>query len=719
MPISRCLIFILALIVLPVAAAQRFEGDLPGATGRYAIDVPDGWQPGGRLIVYSHGFSMRFPSQDVQVETAPNAETRGYFMGRGYALAAASFSSRGWAMFDMEREQRALLAEFRRRAGNPGEIILFGGSLGGLVSMKTAEDYSAAGEQVAAVLALCPPLAGARSWDFAVDTRLLFDAVCESNPLPEGSAALPWVLDYSAIPTDLSDIPDGATLESVLPIANRIRQCMGFFQPSIFDTSAQLQRRAQLKSLLRITSDDFLLTNIAYAIYPLADLIQGPDKLAGFNGFDNRFVNYGDPAINARVRRVTGDPIAAAKMRASSNLRGPIGKAKVLVLPTDRDELVIPEHVEVLSDLGIPREQLSIALIRQTQPAHCDFSKSELLAGFESLRNWIDGGPQPDAASLRANCLDRRGLSGDRCGFDPSITLSSLDQRIRPRQLEPRPISPRHSGSWFDPQFDGEGLLIEIINGGRDAVVSWYTYPPVGGDGEQRWIVGLGRVTEDGIHVAEAFEYRGARFADFDPADIQTLRFGELTLAFGGCELPPAPGQSLPAGQLRLRFQGSSAYGSGERVLAQLTQNAVTYPLCTEVGIPPLPEPSSSYAGSWFRASGAGDGWLLQIGSDRRAVVGWYTFDPQGKPAWLIGTGVFDPVFGRVTFAMQRTRGARFGPAFRAADVQRIDWGELTLNFDTCNRGRAAWSAREPGWTSGSEVILRLTRVDGTPACED
>jgi len=719
MPISRCVILILALIALPAAAAQRFEGELPGATGRYAIDVPDGWQPGGRLIVYSHGFSMQFPSQNLQVETAPNAETRAYFMGRGYALAAASYSSRGWALFDIEREQRALLAEFRRRAGSPGEILLFGGSLGGLVSMKTAEDYSAAGEPVGGVLALCPPLAGARSWDFAVDTRLLFDAVCESNPLPEGSAALPWVLDYSAIPPNLSDLPDGATLESVLPIANRVRQCMGFYQPSIFDTSAQLQRRAQLKALLGITSDDFLLTNIAYAIYPLADLIQGPDKLAGFNAFDNRFVNYGDPAINARVRRVTGDPIAAAKLRASSNLRGPYGNARLLVIPTDRDELVIPEHIEVLSELAIARERLTIAVIRQSEPAHCDFSASELLAGFESLRNWIDGGPQPDAASLRANCVARRGQSGDRCGYDPSISLSSLDQRIRPRQLEPRPISSRHSGSWFDPQFDGEGLLIEIINGGRDAVVSWYTYPPVGGEGDQRWIVGLGRVTADGIHVAEAFEYRGARFGDFDPADIETLRFGELTLAFAGCDLAPAPGQALPSGQLRLRFKGSSAYGSGERVLSPLTQNAVTYPLCTEVGIPPLPEPSSSYAGSWFRASGAGDGWLLQIGSDRRAVVGWYTFDPQGRPAWLIGTGLFDPATRRVTFTMQRTRGARFGSAFRPVDVQRVDWGDLTLSFDTCNSGRALWTTRESGWASGSEVIVRLTRVDGTPGCEE
>ncbi len=717
MPI-RCLLLLLAsLCALPASGIERFEGDLSDAQGRYAIDVPEGWQAGNSLIIYSHGFSMRTPQQVGSVNTAPNAEIRDYFLARGYALAAGSYASRGWALFDIDREQRALLAEFQRRAGKPGEILLFGGSLGGLVSLKTAEAYAAAGEPVAGVLAACPPLAGARSWDTALDTRLLFDAVCESNPLPSGSAALPWVIDYSAIPPNLSDLTDGRTLESALPTANRIRQCMGFYQPAIFDTSAQLQRRARLKALLGISSDEFLLTNIAYAVYPLADLIQGPDKLAGFNALDNLNVNYGDAQINERVLRVARDPLAAVKLRAASDLRGPFGAARVLVLHTDRDELVIPEHVDALAALALPREQLSIALVRQSQVAHCDFSGAELLSGFEALRRWIDGGERPETASLRSECETLRGANDDRCGFDPTVTLATLDARIRPRQLESRQISPWHSGSWFDRSFDGEGLLIEIINDGRDAVIGWYTYPPGGGSGEQRWVAGLGRVTEDGIHVAEAFEYRGARFGNVDPDDIQSVRWGELTLAFDGCEQPPAPGQLVPAGHLRLRYAGPAAYGSGERQLDPLTQNAVTYPVCTEAGIPPQAEPSSAYAGSWYRESAPGDGWALQIGADRQAVLGWYTFDPQGEPAWLLGTGEFDPASRRVELRVERTRGARFGVDFRPTDVQRIDWGDLTLTFDSCSSGRAEWTTREPGWSSGGVDIVRLTRVDGTPDC--
>jgi len=716
---NRLLVLVLLQFSVPSLAIQRFEGELPGALGRFAIDVPADWQPGGRLIVYNHGFSMRFPTQVEHINTAPNGPFRDYLLDRGYALAAASYATRGWAMFDMEREQAALLAEFKRRAGNPGEILLFGGSLGGLVSLKTAEQFVARGEPVGGVYALCPPLAGARTWDAAVDTRLLFDAVCTSSPLPDGSTTLPWVLDYSAIPPNLSDLTDGSTLESALPIANRIRQCMGFYQPNFFDTSSQLQRRAKLKSLLGISSDDFLLNQIAYAVYPLADLIQAPEKLAGRNAFDFFFNDTATTETNARVLRVARDPLAAARLRAVSDLRGPFGNARMLVLHTERDELVVPSHLEVLDGLGIAPDRLSVALARQSGVAHCDFSGSELLAGFESLRRWIDGGAQPDADSLRVDCETRRGVSGDRCDFARNVPVAPLDERIRPRNLPIRPIAARHSGSWFDTRFDGEGLLIEILNQGRDALVGWYTYPPSGADGEQRWIVGLGRVTEDGIYVAEAYETRGARFNAFDPNAVQIVPWGELTLAFGGCEQPAGGGQGLPGGQLRLGYRGPAAYGSGERVLTQLTQNAVNQPLCAEVGIPPLPSEGSRYAGSWARLNAPGDGWVLQVGADSRALLGWYTYDPQGRPAWLVGIGEFDEVNRRVRLDLQRTRGARFGSAFRPLDVQRIEWGELRLEFDSCSRARAAWTPVEGGWSPGSAVLERITQVDGTPECRD
>src|SRR5690606_36339244 len=112
---------------------------------------------------------------------APSDELRDYFLQRGFALAAGSYSQRGWAVFNLRQDQRALLDVFEAEAGEPGAIFLLGGSLGGLVSLKTAEFWAEDGEPVAGTLALCPPLAGARTWDGAADLKLAYDSICDGS----------------------------------------------------------------------------------------------------------------------------------------------------------------------------------------------------------------------------------------------------------------------------------------------------------------------------------------------------------------------------------------------------------------------------------------------------------------------------------------------------------------------------------------------------------
>ena len=245
-------LFLFALSVCTSVHAQvTHEGALPGGAGSYRIVVPSGWQAGGPLIVYSHGFSMSKPAADDPPSVAPSGTIRDYLLSRGYALAAGSFRTRGWALFDLAADQRALLTQFRAQVGNPGDIILVGGSLGGVASMKTAEAFVADGEPVSGVYALCAPMDGARTWDQAVDVRLLFDAVCPDSPLPTSDTSLPWVLAAQDIPDDIDDIEDPDVLVRLGSAANRIRQCTGMFQPSVLDTDAQRQRRTRLKSLER------------------------------------------------------------------------------------------------------------------------------------------------------------------------------------------------------------------------------------------------------------------------------------------------------------------------------------------------------------------------------------------------------------------------------------------------------------------------------------
>jgi hypothetical protein len=718
----KTMISLLFLLFLAsgASAQQRFEGELAEASGLYRIDLPAGWQPGGRLIIYNHGLTMQQPEQTGFPRTAPSTEAGTYWLGEGYALAAGTYSSRAWSLFDIEQEQRALLAEFRRVAGEPGEILLVGGSLGGLVSLRTAESFYADGVEVAGVYSLCAPAAGSRSWDAAVDARLLFDAVCEASPLPSGSAHLPWVVDYSAVPSSIDNIENFDDLEilaGVVPVADQIRRCTGFFQPRMLDTAEQLARRERLKELNGITSDHFLRTLLAYSIYPLADLVQAPEKLAGHNAFDNRFVDYGDPLVNQRILRVERDPLAAVKLRAQSDLTGRVGGARVLAIHTDRDELVIPEHLSSAKLLAIPGSQLATALIAEAEPAHCKFSAAEFFAGFEGLRAWIDQGAKPTATSLRSQCQAVAGTLGgeQRCGFDASLVSGSIDTRIRPRNLQMHQVTAAESGAWFDPATDGEGAIIEFLDE-HSAVIAWYSYPATGEAGDQTWLIGLGRVTADGIHANEMRQYRGARFgAAFDPDDIDGEIWGEMTFWSEGCaEGGDAPGMD----RARLRYSGPTGYGSGERSLRRLTHLGLRPTCQPSIGLPP--HAASRHSGSWYRGQSApGEGLQFQVDSAGNAVLVWYTFSPDGRPAWLIGTAA-EPAAGQPwVFAMQRPRGTRFGAGFDPAAVQRLPWGELRLQFTSCSRATLAWTPVEAGWPAGSMPLERLTTPPGTRACTD
>jgi hypothetical protein len=561
------------------------------------------------------------------------------------------------------------------------------------------------------VLAACPLRGGARTWDQAVDVRLLFDAVCSEHPLPASSdPALPWILDAASIPADIDDIDDPDSLLQLASAANRVRQCTGLFQPDLLDSSAQRARLAQLKALLGVSSDDFLKTQLGYALFPLSDLVRDPAKLDGHSAFDNRNVLYGDPDIDARVLRVQRDPLAAVRLAASSNPRGGWGDARVLVLHTDRDELVFPEHVDTLRRLVRDAARPAVsAFVREAAPGHCQFTEAELNSGLSALQAWIDGADAPSARDLDATC--EATADSAACRFDPDYAVASLDTRIRPRGLQLDLGNPHHTGAWFDPAFDGEGWVVEVLENGIDAAVTWYTYPDSEQAGEQRWIAGVGRIAEDGIHVAEAFETRGAVFADFDPAAVEYLPWGEFTLAFDGC----AAASTLGQGSLRYRSRSGQR---GERRLLQIASHAVVPQHCSVADPAPGAHPDSRYSGSWYRGPEApGEGLQLLVDAQGHGTLVWYTFDLQGNPAWLLGPPRAAEAAGRWRFQMLRPRGTRFGADFDPAQVDPADWGEVELRFTGCDDAELRWTPSEPGWSPGNAALVRLTRPAGGASC--
>lgn len=696
---ARALAALLALGCGAGAAAPvELRGETPGGA-RYLIVVPEGWRAGGPLVFVNHGFNFAL---DVDPDVGPLREVQ---LAQGYALAASGFRGRGWALPFALDDNAELLDVFRREIGEPGQIIPVGGSMGGIISLKQAEDPRFA--NVAGVYAACPAAAGARTWDGALDLRLIYDVVCEGvggGELPEGAAPMPWAYDLDQIPLDLDDPFDNDSVQRALA---RVTQCTGLSLAPALRTPPQRDRLERLMTLAGISSEDFLAVNLAYATFALGDLVRAPDKLANRNPFDTRNVDYGDAEVNAKVPRFAPDPFAQWDLVRTSSLDG-YGSHKILSLHTSGDELLPPQHQQLLSNLYRP-DRLAQAVATESERSHCGFSDAEGRAGWEALRAWIGGAPQPTAASLQATCgaLVANGDEDGECRLVAYDTrdATALDPVIAPRPALAKSLaSARMEGSWYTPERDGEGLYLEPLPDGT-VVVTWYTYPAAGEAGEQLWLIGTGRVQGNGF-TADLQRVSGGRFAgQFDPANVQRTTWGRVTVVFDG------------DASATLDYDGPAAYGSGTRTLTRLTQQRRPE---FEFSAPPPGPIREDFAGAFFDPARSGDGVFLHVLTNGMPILFWYTFDDSGQPIWLIGQDIsneFSPPlpFGTMIFPMLQPVGTRFGPDFNPGAVQRRAWGSVTLSFapGACNAVTLGWNRRADNAT-GTLNYTRLTRPNAS-----
>ncbi len=695
---ARALAALLALSCGAVAAAPvELRGQTPGGA-HYLIVVPEGWRAGGPLVFVNHGFNF---TRDVDPDVGPLRDVQ---LAQGYALAASGFRGRGWALSFALDDNAELLEVFRREVGEPGQIIPVGGSMGGIISLKQAEDPRF--PNVAGVYAACPAAAGARTWDAALDLRLVYDVVCDGvggGELPEGAAPMPWAYNLDQIPLDLDDPFDNDSVQRALA---RVTQCTGLSLAPALRTPPQRNRLERLMTLSGISSEEFLSVNLAYAAFALGDLVRSPDKLGNRNPFDTRGVDYGDAEVNAKVPRFAPDPFAQWDLVRSSSLDG-YGSHRILSLHTSGDELLPPQHQQVLTSL-YRQDRLVQAIATESERSHCGFSDAEGRAGWEALRAWIGGAAQPTAASLQASC-GALVASGDEDGPCRLVAYdyrnaSALDPVIAPRPaLAKSQASARMEGSWYDPARDGEGFYLEPRRDGG-MVVTWYTFPPIGAAGEQLWLIGDGKLHGNGLEV-ELFRVSGGRFAgQFDPANVVREPWGRATFVFEDDT------------HAVVRYAGPANHGSATRSLTRLSRQR--RPLFDFATPPPR---DVDFAGAFYDPARSGEGLFMHVTTDAeggtpRPLVYWYTFDENGQPAWLVAVNTnheFSPPlpFGTYAFDVLQPVGARFGADFDPTAVQRRPWGGLLLRYSAaaCRTVDIEWSRRSDG-ARGQLQYRRLTK---------
>jgi len=402
-----CLLAIALWIPTMALADTTITGEKLGAF--FQITVPTNWN--GDLVISNHGFDFNPPGPNPSL-----GPLSALMLSEGYAVAASSYSHCCWTLFSTQKDINRLVGIFEANFGAPNNVILHGFSLGGIITAQGVEKLG--GVNVSGAFPACGALAGGRSWDGAIDLRLVYDAVCAGvtgGTLPGGATGGPS-----------PGFPPGFTIPA---IAGAVNTCTGVLTPPAFRTAAQ---QARLNQLMAVTSlpESFIVTDMVFVTNGLSNLIFAPDKLNGGQGVGNVGVTYNDATIDSSIQRVAYDQQAHNRLQKYFTPKGDVGNTKIVSMHTDGDGLVIVEQEQTYTDV-VPAANLTTAIVDEAGNTHCGFNSLELVAGWESLRGWIAGDPQPTAASIQATCLFLGG--GSSCRINPAYVVGDFDTRIPPR----------------------------------------------------------------------------------------------------------------------------------------------------------------------------------------------------------------------------------------------------------------------------------------------
>jgi len=264
------------------------------------------------------------------------------------------------------------------------------------------------------------------------------------------------------------------------------------------------------------------------------------------------------------------------------------------------------------------------------------------------------------------------------------------------------------TAAYFNPDRAGEGIFVEMLPDDRALIYLfsygpkyvWGTDPPVVHEPSQTWMIATGTIRAGGI-FADGLQPIGGHFgAGFDPNEIVYQNFGGFFFTFPTC------GTSTERGFFEVWATGASLDFQDLEIdnYVQLSQV-----LDCETG---EGSPNSYLTGSWFDPSRAGEGFIVQVLTDRRAIVQWMTYNNDGDQMWMQGMGEFDDS-GRVLSVaeLQSFVGTYWGSDFDVAEVTAMPFGSLTMEFSDCAHAFMSYDSLEFG--AGTQSLERLTTPIG------
>ena len=113
----------------------------------------------------------------------------------------------------------------------------------------------------------------------------------------------------------------------------------------------------------------------------------------------------------------------------------------------------------------------------------------------------------------------------------------------------------------------------------------------------------------------------------------------------------------------------------------------------------------SGVSGPWYNPEQSGHGITVEVISPDRALVFWHVYDRAGNPLTLYIEGEIQG--RRIEGIAYAPRGMRFGD-FDPASLQLPRWGEVDLEFDSCQQATLHWRTDNEDFGNGQLGLSKL-----------
>ena len=400
-------LLLMAVILLPMVlqspvVVAHCDADLPldleGTLhdAAYRIRVPANWNC--TLLVYAHGY----PQQPVlNPDVAFLAEEQ--LLEQGYALAASGFRGAGYNVQEAVQDTKHLTDYFKQVVGKPDHTVLYGVSMGGIVTLLSMEKYPGTYD---AGIPMCGVNGGiTRSMSSKFTVALAYDAAfgwldswgtvddVRDDIEFYGDVWFAKVYDEFFVPAYpanfarwefirlVGDMPLGGYYSYPGPVS----MPPGAIAMMYFATA----QRAELE----VRAGGRISANVGY-VYSLSDA-----ERAYLLGLDPTLDIDGMLAEMNAMTDTAGDPWAMAYLRRygeySGRVHGPVLMAHNVEDPISPAEGVT-EYANLVASVG---KQDLLTRVYSGLPGHCNFTEDQVLTLFAAMDDWLATGvaPTPDA----------------------------------------------------------------------------------------------------------------------------------------------------------------------------------------------------------------------------------------------------------------------------------------------------------------------------------